>query len=184
MLTFFRKIRRSLLDSGRLKRYFVYAIGEIALIVVGILIAVQINNWNEWRKDRIVEKQILNDLADNIQRNIVILTDGINVLEKQNTSSQIILKALKSKDAYSDSLQLHFWNATLRGTQRGIVSSEGYESYKNAGFNLVQSEELKNEIIRLFEVVYKDAHELMLLYRGSTNYIPLWSKAFVATDRY
>ena len=52
MLTFFRKIRKAPLESGAASKYLLYAIGEIALVVIGILIALQINNWNEWRKDR------------------------------------------------------------------------------------------------------------------------------------
>lgn len=50
MLSFFRKIRKSLIDQSSARRYLVYAIGEIALVVIGILIALQINNWNEARK--------------------------------------------------------------------------------------------------------------------------------------
>jgi hypothetical protein len=46
MLKFFRRIRRKLLDEGSLRKYLVYAIGEITLVVIGILIALQINNWN------------------------------------------------------------------------------------------------------------------------------------------
>ena len=57
MLTFFRRIRKGLLGSGQARKYLLYAIGEIALVVIGILIALQINNWNEWRKDRIIEKE-------------------------------------------------------------------------------------------------------------------------------
>ncbi len=50
MKKFFRKIRRSLLEEGKIGKYFKYAIGEIILVVIGILIALQINNWNENRR--------------------------------------------------------------------------------------------------------------------------------------
>lgn len=50
MLKLFRRIRRKLIDDGNLKRYLIYAFGEILLVVVGILIALQVNNWNEERK--------------------------------------------------------------------------------------------------------------------------------------
>ena len=50
MLNFFRKIRYNLIESGKSTRYFKYAIGEIILVVIGILIALSINNWNEERK--------------------------------------------------------------------------------------------------------------------------------------
>ena len=59
MLTFLRKIRKSLLDTGATRKYLVYAVGEIALVVIGILIALQINNWNEWRKERTLELNYL-----------------------------------------------------------------------------------------------------------------------------
>ena len=55
MLTFFRRIRKGLLEAGATTKYLIYALGEIALVVIGILIALQINNWNEDEKARIRE---------------------------------------------------------------------------------------------------------------------------------
>ena len=51
MIKFFRKIRQNLLSEGKTIKYFKYAIGEIILVVIGILIALSINNWNELQKD-------------------------------------------------------------------------------------------------------------------------------------
>ena len=51
MIKFFRKIRQNLLLENKTAKYFKYAIGEIVLVVIGILIALQINNWNEWDKE-------------------------------------------------------------------------------------------------------------------------------------
>jgi hypothetical protein len=73
MLTFFRKIRKALLDSGRISRYLLYAFGEILLVVVGILIALQINNWNEWRKERIQETKVLTELVKTLTRNCSLI---------------------------------------------------------------------------------------------------------------
>ena len=55
MIKFFRKIRQNLLVENKTGKYLKYAIGEIVLVVIGILIALQINNWNENRKDNFVE---------------------------------------------------------------------------------------------------------------------------------
>ncbi|MCK0177828.1 hypothetical protein MWU50_00830 [Flavobacteriaceae bacterium S0862] len=69
MIKFFRHIRKSLLLQNKTGKYFKYAIGEIILVVIGILIALQVNNWNENRlqiqKTRVLTKALLNDFEDN-----------------------------------------------------------------------------------------------------------------------
>ena len=69
MLTFLRKIRRSLVDSGSTGKYLMYAFGEIALVVIGILIALQVNNWNEERKFRVLEVELLQEYQEELQYN-------------------------------------------------------------------------------------------------------------------
>lgn len=63
MLKFFRRIRRKLLDNGNLKNYLVYAVGEIVLVVFGILIALQFNNWNQAHSDETKLVSLLRELA-------------------------------------------------------------------------------------------------------------------------
>ena len=64
MINFFRKTRKKLADDNKPLKYLRYAVGEIVLVVIGILIALQINNWNEGRKDRVLEKKLLENLTD------------------------------------------------------------------------------------------------------------------------
>jgi type II secretory pathway pseudopilin PulG len=59
MINFFRKIREKLLTEGKTGKYLKYAIGEIVLVMIGILLAVQVNNWNEQRKDRMQRAEFL-----------------------------------------------------------------------------------------------------------------------------
>lgn len=66
MIKFFRQIRQSMLMENKTSHYLRYAIGEIVLVVVGILIALQINNWNDNRKDSIQEKVVLGSLLENL----------------------------------------------------------------------------------------------------------------------
>ncbi|BAO76435.1 DUF6090 family protein [Winogradskyella sp. PG-2] len=66
MIKFFRKIRQNLLSEGKTRKYFKYAIGEILLVVIGILIALGINNWNENRKFKNVEKNVLTNIYKNL----------------------------------------------------------------------------------------------------------------------
>ena len=62
MIKFFRKIRQDMINENRASKYLLYAIGEIVLVVIGILIALQINNWNESRKENEEEIVILKSL--------------------------------------------------------------------------------------------------------------------------
>lgn len=66
MLRFFRKLRQKLLDEGYIRKYLVYAVGEIVLVMIGILLALQINNWNELRKEKAREISYLNRLHENM----------------------------------------------------------------------------------------------------------------------
>ena len=70
MIKFFRKIRQNLLIENKTGKYFKYAIGEIVLVVIGILIALQINNWNEERKADIIENKALVALKNEFEYNI------------------------------------------------------------------------------------------------------------------
>jgi hypothetical protein len=70
MLTFFRHIRKSILGSGQAKRYILYSVGEILLVMIGILLALQVNNWNEQRKDRLKERVVLSQLKEDYQANL------------------------------------------------------------------------------------------------------------------
>ncbi len=67
MIKFFRKIRQNLLSEGKTRNYLKYAFGEILLVMVGILLALQVNNWNEIRKQRIEEIGLLKALKTDIE---------------------------------------------------------------------------------------------------------------------
>jgi len=68
MLRIFKDIRQSLLNEGKTSRYLRYAIGEIVLVVIGILIALQINNWKEQRKAKIIEANFFEDVLEDLKK--------------------------------------------------------------------------------------------------------------------
>ncbi|MBC3759798.1 hypothetical protein H7U19_15400 [Hyunsoonleella sp. SJ7] len=70
MIKFFRKIRQKLLSENKFSKYLLYAIGEIVLVVIGILIALQVNNWNQNRLQEKKLSQTLKVLASNIESDI------------------------------------------------------------------------------------------------------------------
>ncbi|WP_268033038.1 DUF6090 family protein [Algoriphagus sp. PAP.12] len=90
MISFFRKIRHKLLAGNRVTRYLAYAIGEILLVVIGILIALQVNNWNENRKQQEAEQRLLKALLEEFESNLDILDKAI-ALNDSNISSSLTL---------------------------------------------------------------------------------------------
>lgn len=92
MIKFFRKIRKNLISEGKTRKYFKYAIGEIVLVVIGILIALQINNWNENRiRDKSVKNHLIN-LTKAIEHDIRELTISMEFNEFRYHSWQYLLQ--------------------------------------------------------------------------------------------
>lgn len=76
MISFFRKIRKKLLNEGKTARYLKYALGEILLVVIGILIALQINNWNQEKQLAKEELKILKSLHNEMKENLTQFEQG------------------------------------------------------------------------------------------------------------
>ena len=70
MLRFFRHIRKSLMEQNKIRTYLLYALGEIALVMIGILLALQVNNWNEGRKNMASVEIILNGVSDDLLNDV------------------------------------------------------------------------------------------------------------------
>ncbi|HEX9826941.1 MAG TPA: DUF6090 family protein [Flavobacteriaceae bacterium] len=82
MIKFFRKIRQKLLSENKFGKYLTYAIGEIFLVVIGILIALQINDWNDVKKNKVIEQQLLTSLLEEFQANLILLDSTIKANER------------------------------------------------------------------------------------------------------
>jgi len=98
MIDFFRKIRHTLISKGQTGKYLKYAIGEIILVVIGILIALQVNNFNENRKDIKKEQIFLKQLKEGYQANLFQLEQKMQMRENIVTSALNIFKAIDSPD--------------------------------------------------------------------------------------
>ena len=79
MLSIFRKVRQTLLTRNKFTAYLLYAVGEIILVVIGILLALQINSWNRERENRKQEQQILSQLSKEYRSNLKQIEDKIEI---------------------------------------------------------------------------------------------------------
>ena len=124
MITFFRRIRKGLLDLSQVRKYLLYAMGEIALVVIGILIALQVNNWNEGRieqnrilnyikaiyADMLVEQEVLDRLIDRFRTKSEVSVSIMEILENP-------------ENPISDSIQI-LNDLTMLGGNVGINRKE------------------------------------------------------------
>ena len=153
MIKFFRRIRQQLLGEGKTGKYLKYALGEILLVMVGILLALQVNNWNEGRKEKVLEKALLVEVHATVKTNHGLVKRGLERWQSTTEALEFIMHALDNRLPYTDSLARYFAEAhRKRGNNLNSLNFSGYKSLENRGFNLIRNRELRNQIINLFEV--------------------------------
>ena len=152
MLKLLRKLRYDLMGHNKTVKYLKYATGEIVLVVIGILIALSINNWNEYRKDRIIEKELLLELHTTVKNNQESLVSGLRRWQVTTDALSLILEVIDQQLPYADSLGGYFEEAhKKRGNNLNTLNYSGYKSLENRGFYLIRNQELRKELVRLFE---------------------------------
>jgi hypothetical protein len=124
--------------------------------MIGILLALQVNNWNEGRKDRILEKEVLIALKQTLESNITIVEERVRYFDTALESGNIIMAVIDSKLPYNDSLGFHFSRAVNGYGGADVISSVGYEALKSNGIGLIMNTPLKNDILKLFETTYRN----------------------------
>ena len=144
MINFFRRIRKKLADDNKPLKYMRYALGEILLVVVGILIALTINNKNEARKTKQFEYEILLDISISMDENFASLNRCLNGSKKAIRSANIILQFLEENLPYHDSLDVHF-STSLEWCSLSLTNA-GYESLKTYGRNLITNDTIRENL--------------------------------------
>ncbi len=133
-------------------KYFKYAIGEIILVVIGILIALQINNWNENRKQAIKEHDVLEELKQGLQANKTILESRKLKFADYKSKNKRLIDHLEAKLAYHDSLDVYFFTPVANYSYG--VSYATFENLKSQGLDIVTNKALRLDIVKLYEETY------------------------------
>lgn len=156
MIKLFGKIRRKLIDSRDLKKYSIYAFGEVLLVVVGILIALQINNWNEDKKSKQFENKLKKEILKTIEYNFPDFMISLNYTKRAIRSLEIIINNIENKQIYHDSLSPHFNYSNVWAYQR--FNPSAYERAKQYGLNFLKSDSLRILLTDIYDV-----HQNLLL---------------------
>lgn len=151
MFKLFRKIRYNLMSENKTSKYLKYAIGEIILVVIGILIALQINNWNENRKEQKIERNYVELLIQDLKEDAIKLAELIEDSDKSVESKAIMLDYLNGNTIQPDSLSTHFLRAVFSGVQIFVPNKGVIEEVQNAGgLSLIKDEDVRNQILKLY----------------------------------
>jgi hypothetical protein len=141
------------MEKNKTGKYLKYAIGEIVLVVLGILIALQINNWNEQRKQNKLEESTLIELRANLLADIEDFQADINGYSTAANSCRIVIDFIDGKISYNDSLDSHLGKIRIQGVF--APTKVAYENLKLSGIKLISNDSLRNTISNLYEVQYK-----------------------------
>lgn len=161
MIKFFRHIRKALILENKMGKYFKYAIGEILLVMVGILLALQVNNWNENRIKSNKEATILANIHKEFKENKIQLEKVVKTHQDAHTNTAKIINLFPltsiPQPAVLDSLSHYMWNSfggyTFNPSQTSINAL-----INTSSFDIISNDELSNLLISWNDLV-KDYQE-------------------------
>lgn len=158
MLRFFRLLRRKLLEEGHIRKYFWYALGEILLVMIGILLALQVNNWNQNRKELAREQSILMELNSDFKHNAEQLEFIAAGHLKSLESVEWLLEHHPDYEVENDSLLYHL--NYLHSAYTFNPSQSTVQSLINtSSFYLIRNEELRRKLMIWSDLFHDYAEE-------------------------
>lgn len=135
MLKIFRNIRQRFISEGKTKKYLLYAIGEIVLVVIGILIALQINTWNENRINNKKLKSYLIEIVKDFKNDTLSIHNEINQAEKRIATRKLFLAMrdynVFSIDSLEKSLETFYSNIPFSSSTFEKIESSGITNFGN-----------------------------------------------------
>lgn len=177
MIKFFRKIRYNLMEQNKTSKYLKYAIGEIVLVVIGILIALQINNWNENRNAKSKEKLLLKELNTEFKINKIQFDSARYYHNRALNSAEYIISKfpIDLKTIEFDSLALHShymrWYYTFNPSE-GITNALSSSS----SYDLISNNDLRKTLISWNDILKDYQEEEILAVSNYKNHLKPYEK--------
>ena len=152
MIKFFRKIRQRLLSENKFSKYLIYAIGEIVLVVIGILIALQIGQWNKESEVKELELTILKEIRSNLNDDLNQMNGDISLMQIMDTACADLKKAINNKIELNNDFSANA--SLLRVMPHYQPNKSGYDLLVSKGISIVSNDSLRNSISTHYENLY------------------------------
>lgn len=152
MIKFFRNVRRSLVSEGNTGKYFRYAIGEILLVVVGILLALQVSNWNSDLKKEKQELQFLAHIKEDLSSMLSDINDDFHSLQLGDRAHFRIIDHISKGLKYQDTLCFDFYWLTKDEYVYPVRST--YDAIKEEGFAIIKNDSIRKGIQIAYENIF------------------------------
>lgn len=161
MLIIFRKIRRTLMQKNKVTTYLLYAFGEIILVVIGILLALQVNNWNEERKEIKLEKRFLERLYADLDKDIINISNSYNANDRRQERALFLLASYDSIELIKERPNYFIESIEYAGyTNNPVINDHTFEEIKSSG----QLSIIRNDELRMTLMAYYSARESRVQY--------------------
>jgi hypothetical protein len=144
--------------------FWIYA-GEFILVFLGILIALQVENWNQNRQDRKLERVLLHEMLTNLEADLADIDYNSRMQQRFLNSNELVLEFLQSDLPWHDSLGRHF--AELMAGTVFDSNNSAYESLKSIGIDLVRNDSLRQHITLVYTARYmkvKTTQDMLFTY--------------------
>jgi len=150
MLKIFRKVRQNMLETGKTARYLKYAIGEIILVMIGILLALQVNNWNELKKAERQEVKILNQINNDLKVNLEEVGSVYDRVIRKAHMKDSILHYLTDPNRYKPELRLLLHEIQFAG---GVFNKTNttFKYIENEGINIFSNDTIRANITLMYD---------------------------------
>jgi hypothetical protein len=151
MIKFFRKIRQNLINTGKITKYLAYAIGEIILVVIGIFIALQLNNINEERKKRVLEADYYCKLLEDLNQDVIEIKNQIDINEFRIKNSNKFIGLLQKPKFTQKEVMDAMLGAVSKSTYIFKPSMAAFEDLKSSGnLGLLKDLKIKNKLLSYY----------------------------------
>jgi type II secretory pathway pseudopilin PulG len=152
MIKFFRKIRQNMIKENKVSKYMLYAIGEIVLVVIGILIALSINNWNQSQKEKRIETQYLNNIVRDLNEQLSSIEVQMEYEQSYYEAASYLIEDYNKDHVFTLDSIFYKRATVLIYRKTFVITDPTYTDLISSGnINIIKNQTYKNHLLNYYQ---------------------------------